>query len=478
MRRAIMKKPQRFAFALMALAGILLAASWLTPAKAEEPRLPIVYVHGGAGSGAQYETQAMRFSSNNYPNVVRAIDRTSSSSATLNPMLDAFFDAVMAETGDTQIYVVAHSLGTSLMVNYLNSSPERSARVAKYINVDGATGVNCPGNPAPVNCKGIWGQGVPGRAMGTNNVTFPNFGHTQTVTAPESFAEQYKFFTGEDPATTLILPVPPGQVQIAGKAINFPANTGVDGATLQIWEVHDNSGIRKASSPMATFTLGPTGEWGPVSINGKKYYEFTLIRPDVDYVGNYYLQPFIRSDYLVRLLASPPGSPIITNTASGPDHSAAVLIRYKEWWSDQGAGSDIVNVSTTSPTWGDQGPLNILSNVAVAPRNPIIPFSPNKIGLHVHDAIPADKVSTLAPIPYFLAQTFQTGVDIWMPATTPPDGVITWENAPRGDTSRLQTLHTPNWASDGHRISIQFNDYVQDINSWPQCKQTKPSPCK
>ncbi len=75
MRRAIMKKPQRFAFALMALAGILLAASWLTPAKAEEPRLPIVYVHGGAGSGAQYETQAMRFSSNNYPNVVRAIDR-------------------------------------------------------------------------------------------------------------------------------------------------------------------------------------------------------------------------------------------------------------------------------------------------------------------------------------------------------------------------------------------------------------------
>jgi triacylglycerol esterase/lipase EstA (alpha/beta hydrolase family) len=59
-----------------------------------------VYVHGGAGSGAQYETQAMRFASNSYPNVVRAIDRTSSTSATLNPMLDAFFDAVMAETGD------------------------------------------------------------------------------------------------------------------------------------------------------------------------------------------------------------------------------------------------------------------------------------------------------------------------------------------------------------------------------------------
>jgi hypothetical protein len=101
----------------------------------------------------------------------------------------------------------------------------------------------------------------------------------------------------------------------------------------------------------------------------------------------------------------------------------------------------------------------------------------NKIGVHVHDAA-ADKVSTLAPIPFFLALTFQTGVDLWMPATTPTDGYITWENAPRGDTTRLQTLHTPNWASDAHRISIQFNDYVQDVNSWVECKQADPSPCK
>jgi triacylglycerol esterase/lipase EstA (alpha/beta hydrolase family) len=43
-----------------------------------EPALPIVFVHGGAGSAAQYETQAMRWASNDYPNLVTAIDRTSS----------------------------------------------------------------------------------------------------------------------------------------------------------------------------------------------------------------------------------------------------------------------------------------------------------------------------------------------------------------------------------------------------------------
>jgi hypothetical protein len=118
-----------------------------------------------------------------------------------------------------------------------------------------------------------------------------------------------------------------------------------------------------------------------------------------------------------------------------------------------------------------------LSNPAVAPRLPIIPFSPNKIGIHAFDA-GLDKVSTLAPIPFFLAQTFQTGVDIWMPATDPPDGTISFTNEPRGDTSRPQTVNVPNWASDDHRVSIQFNDYVQDINTWGECKRAKPSPCK
>lgn len=39
-------------------------------------------------------------------------------------------------------------------------------------------------------------------------------------------------------------------------------------------------------------------------------------------------------------------------------------------------------------------------------------------------------------------------------------------------------LNTPNWPSDTHRISINFNDYVQDINTWGECKRAKPSPCR
>jgi hypothetical protein len=66
----------------------------------DDPTLPIVFVHGFTGSAQQYETQAMRFASNGYPNLVTGIDRTSSTPAVIYPILDRFFNDVMAETGD------------------------------------------------------------------------------------------------------------------------------------------------------------------------------------------------------------------------------------------------------------------------------------------------------------------------------------------------------------------------------------------
>jgi pimeloyl-ACP methyl ester carboxylesterase len=450
------------AAALFVLAAVIFSGNNpSSPAAAEEPTLPIVFVHGGAGSGAQYETQAMRFASNGYPNVVRAIDRTSSTPSTLNPMLDAFFDGVMAETGDDQIYVAAHSLGTSLMVNYLNSSPERSARVAKYINIDGATGANCPGNPAPVNCMGVWGQGNPARAMGANNVYFPNFGHTQTVTAAESFGVQYEFLTGAPPATTLVVPEDPEEVEISGKLINFPANTGMAGAVLNVWEVNGATGHRISGVPVATYAIGASGEFGPLAVNGQRYYEFEAVRTDVDYTGHIYYQPFIRDDHLIRLLASPPGAATVTNAPRSPDHLNAVLIRYKEWWSDQGAGNnDTMWTTTNSPAWNDHpetpspGTQNILSHPGVGVR------ASNEIGFHITDWN-ADKVSSLEPIPLFVNMIFQTGADVWMPATEPPDGTVSFVSEPRGDTTNPQVVNIPNWASSLHRIGVQFNDYAQ-----------------
>ena len=49
-------------------------------------RNPIIFVHGGSGSGAQFESQAMRFTSNGYPQGhIAVLEYDSSQPLTTNP---------------------------------------------------------------------------------------------------------------------------------------------------------------------------------------------------------------------------------------------------------------------------------------------------------------------------------------------------------------------------------------------------------
>ena len=464
---------QRLAPALLSLAAVLAGPVLSTPLHAAQPILPIVFVHGGAGSGAQYASVAKRFASNGFPpDRIRAFEYDSSSAAAIAAapaQLDSLVDQLRAQYGVERVNLVGHSLGTAVSGSYL-SQAARAAKIAHYVGVDGASNATCGVSDPNLDCMGIF-RGTTGN-VGGNNVYFNNTqSHVEAATSPESFAAQYKFFTGEDPQTTLVLPEPPGRVEIAGRAVTFPQNTGLDGGTLRIWKVSPATGTR--NKLVATLEIGPSGDWGPVKVNGQKYYEFELQRPDITVPQHIYFQPFSRDDYLVRLLSSPPTSGIVQNTVVGPNHAAAVVLRYREWWTTHPSGQqDILEISTESPSRGDEPPVNALQNVISSG----LTVGTSPVGLHVHDN-PADGVSSLNIIPFFATQPFQTGVDVYMPATEPPDGTITFSNAPRGDTSRPQVINTLNWASDGHRIAVYFNDYVQDINTWGECKKAKPSPC-
>ena len=344
----------------LAVAGGMLFA-FAAPAAAKHSdssaRLPIVFVHGGAGSGAQYASVAKRFASNGYPpDRIKTFEYDSSSAAAIAAApagLDNLIDQLRAHYHVDRVNLVGHSLGTFVSGNYL-SVPARAAKIAHYVGVDGASNPSCGIGDPNLACMGIF-RGTTGD-VGGSNVYFNNTqSHVEAATSPQSFAAQYKFFTGKDPKTTLILPEPPGQVRIAGRAVDFPQNAGIDGATLRIWEVKRATGARKSSRPVATLQIGPNGDWGPVKVNGKKYYEFELRRPDTTVEGNLYYQPFIRDDYWVRLLSSPPNSGISQNTITGPDHAAAVLIRYREWWTTNPSGQeDILRISTKSRTRGNQ----------------------------------------------------------------------------------------------------------------------------
>jgi len=450
---------------LLALTAAVLAASGLAapaaPARQWHPRpgpRPAIFVHGFSGSGAQFETQARRFASNGYPaEYLEAHDYDSlftvETVEQVSARLDERIARLLERTGADRVDLLAHSLGTRLMQDYLGSSPARAARVAHYVNLDGATASAPPGN---VPTLAVWGEGSPERAIaGATNVYFADQSHTQVVTSAATFVELFRFFTGRSPRTTAILPQPPSRVRLSGRAVLFPINLGVSGARLEIYEVHRRSGARRHRRPAAAFALEGDGSFGPFRARGGAHYEFAIVWPNGS-THHLFYQPFRRTDGLIRLLTSRPGEGLAAQTETSDRHSNLVITRYKEWWGDQGPDGDALAIDG----------LQVL-NADNSPR------AKRVIGIFAYDAH-LDAVSDLrAPIPFFYSLPFLTGIDVFVPADQPPGRPVSIAARPRGGGGRVQVINVPNWRSLDHQISVQFDDYVQVAHG---DSLTKPRP--
>lgn len=403
---------------------------------------PILFVHGIEGSGAQFQSQKMRFMSNRYPapwfdevdyNSTRAVADKSE----VNQQIDAAIAALQQRTGRAQVDVIGHSLGTSVMHGYLTSGPqaaERRANVAHYINVDGQS--ENPGVPT----LAVWaGRGTPGRSMeGAENVTIPNQTHVQVMTSAESFVEYYRFLTDRRPARDI--DPQRGAIEIAGKALFFPENRGLFGATVQIWDV-DDSGRRTTAAPLASIPITDGsqggGAWGPVTAEAGERYEFAILRTGIPTI-HYYFEPFVRSDYTLRLLESD-----VVQTYAGlrPGSMSSVNIRYKELWGDQGAESDQLLINGLNVCTPGLCPISKQVNAFFA-------FDRNRDG----------QTDLSSPDPVFNALPFLQGADVFIPASSPPSGTTSFQLLSRG-AGPLRTLQTPNWDSLTDGVVIQWNDF-------------------
>jgi pimeloyl-ACP methyl ester carboxylesterase len=398
------------------------------PPLPDDVALPIVFVHGFAGSAQQYESQAMRFVANGYPQErIVAYDHDGAGvdfDAYVNGLSEVI-DQTLAELGFEQVYLVGHSRGTSVSTRYL-SDPARAAKVAKYIAIDGQP---CPDT---VPCTAPTQELFPGQA------------HVEVATSPESFAIQYEFLVGETPEVVDIV-AQRAPVEISGRAVSFPANTGRE-ADLAIWEVDSETGARMGDQPHATATLGADGAFGPIEIDAGVHYEYALTSDASPVTHHLYLQPYLRSSHLVRLLSSPPDGATRANTNTGDDHTALIAIRMREWYAE-GPNRDVLEVSVDGS----------------APVDAITDFVGNgAIGLHIHDDVATPGGTTRAPLPYFSAQPFQSGIDVFLPASADGSGTIAVTNFPRGDADDPQTLNVPNWPSSGHAVSVVFTDWAVD----------------
>jgi hypothetical protein len=431
--------------AVSALAAAVLALSGASAGSAASfSQDPILFVHGIEGSGAQFESQKMRFMSNGYPaswfdevdyNSTRAVADKSE----VDQQIDDAIAGLKQRTGRSQVDVVAHSLGTSVMYDYFTNgdkAAQRRANVARYINVDGQS--RNPGVPT----LAVWaGRGTPGRNMdGAQNVTIPNQTHVQTCTSAESFVEYYKFLTGRKPAHDIVRQK--GAIQLAGKALDFPENMGSLGTTIQVWQVNDN-GRRVGPAPVASLPITDAsvggGVWGPITAQAGVRYEFTLLRPGAPLPTlHIYYEPFVRSDYTVRLLQSP----VIEQYAGDrPGSISSVSIRYKELWGDQGSESDQLLINGVNVCNAVLCPITKQVNAFFA-------FDRNRDG----------QTDLSSPDPVLGSLPFIQGGDVYVRASSPPDNTVSFQLLSRG-AGPLRTLNVPNWDAATDGITIQWNDF-------------------
>ena len=151
------------------------------------------------------------------------------------------------------------------------------------------------------------------------------------------------------PETTLVLPEPPGQVEISGRAVEFPQNIGAAGATLEVWEIDSKTGARKDSEPHATLTVARRRQLGPRA--GQRAAALRALRDPrgLPRTHHFYFQPWLRSSALVRMNLAPPNSQIVANTNLSDNHTAATIVRQKEWWTTHPTGqNDVLAIGTQS----------------------------------------------------------------------------------------------------------------------------------
>src|SRR5919202_2377895 len=130
---------------LLRVSGLLVAVvlCLLAPsaAQARFDHNGIIFVHGIEGTGGQFESQKMRFMSNGYPaNWFDEVDydstRAVADKSEVDQQIDQAVAAMKQRTGRPKVDIVAHSLGTTVMHDYLTSgamAAQRRANVAHYV---------------------------------------------------------------------------------------------------------------------------------------------------------------------------------------------------------------------------------------------------------------------------------------------------------------------------------------------------------
>jgi pimeloyl-ACP methyl ester carboxylesterase len=401
-------------------------------ASANKSFRPIVFVHGFAGSGEQYERPARLFASNGYPATwINVYDYDSTGPTGGTEPLDKFIDAVRARTGSDKVDLVGHSRGCGVSKQYL-ADPARAAKVAHYANIGGGAANNVGGVPTiVVGSKGDKLAGPGAAKEGARHALLEKPDHVGVATGTESFEQVFTFFNdGKAPKTLEIRPQE--AIAVGGFAKIFGPNTPVAGATLEVYEIVAETGRRIHERPDAKLSVRSDGVWGPFRAKPGQHYEFCLTPPGGRPI-HYYREPYERTDLLVYLKTRDEKDPatvqLMTELNVSDDSSLLVVTQLN---GAIVAGRDSLKVN----------------GVEIA-TDKIAPEAGTKVGVYLFDANGNKKTDATRPEGPSWSRPFITAADVFIPAAKPETVTVVFNG---------HVLHVPNWkgASEG-QISVSFN---------------------
>ena len=227
------------------------------------------------------------------------------------------------------------------MQQYLNSSPERAAKVAHYVNLDGATAAAPPGG---VPTLAIWGQGSPARKIvdATNLYLSEPDPHADRDVRGDVRGDLHllprrgtghheRCSRGPRPAPALR---PGGRLPAEHRASSARSrSTRSTARPVDVW----TSSPRRRSRCRGTEAGGRSARGRGPTTSSRSFARdhrrttSTSSRSCGATPGSVCSRP------------SRAGSPTWPSAAT--NHSGMVILRYKEWWGDQGTNNDILEVN-------------------------------------------------------------------------------------------------------------------------------------
>lgn len=404
---------------------------------------PFVFVHGTFGSGDNFSHVARLLGSNGFcQDRIIAVEYNSlGDNPGADGEIDAAIDAILADTGFSQVDLAGHSQGTRHCAEYLNSDPAHRAKVANYINFSGSPNIGDVPTLSVSSERDI--GNTPRHASGSNVtiVTLEDEDHFAVAASRRAFIELYRYLRGEDPQYT---DVQCGEtlVTVEGIAESFADNVPNTG-TIEIREVGDDP--RHAGDPVFIVSPDEDGRFGPFQLRRDAYYEFKGFDADGELVGYQYFTQFKRSNRLVRML-SPSPNPVIAGASTGlvvrdPGHTA-LIARWDGGGFRHDLGASLVIDGAevlTSENAGDDAMATAALDGGV-------------VGLFMYDAdLDGQTDLGLADSAPFLSFT-----DVFMDTAEPRFIEVSFTAGSEDPAVADQTLRIPNWPSDEALLLMMF----------------------